>query len=90
MKVKILRKDVKGQHSARGIAHLCHGDNWLTGDGVSIGVGKDHLAVGLTGHLVPYGILHVKVLIPFPGVGSDDLSIQHQVGVHSVFPQHCL
>ena len=84
----VFRQNIEGHHRVGVGALLGDGDNRLVVDDVHIQVGEDDLAIGGDSALVPFGALHVVALVPRPWMSSDDLAIEHHVGVNYALAEH--
>ena len=59
----VLRQDVEGHHRVSDAALLGDGDDWLVVNEVRIQVGKDDLAAGGDGALIPFAALRIVGLV---------------------------
>ena len=84
--VEVPREDVHGQHVVGALKFSGCGDYRAASDDVDIGVGKDDLPISLQSLAVPVGALIVIAVIPFPGVGGHDGTVDDGIGVHDVLP----
>ena len=88
VKAQMLRQDVEG-HDHRAVpAALGGGDYRPVIDGVGVYLGKHYLTLGLYGQVVPRRGGVVVGGVPIPGVGREDLPVQHHIGVHHAVSQH--
>ena len=88
VKVQALRQDIEGHHDAAVQSALGGSDHRPVIDHIRIHRREDHCPLRRHRLLIPGRVLIVVGIVPLPGVGGQDLPVQHHIGIHHAPAQH--
>ena len=80
---RVVQVNIHGKHVAVLLKRLGNGDDRLAGDTVGIYVGENDLPGRSQCVRVPGTLGEIETATPFPGIGRDNLSVNHSVGIYA-------